>query len=86
MHHGSGSRVACAGVSFFAREAGGVLKVILEFVVAIVLHPVAVFLMVLNLLGRNDLSDAKKAVWALCGLLWGIGPILYILLADGALW
>ena len=62
------------------------MKVLFEFLLAIVLHPVAVFLMVLNLLGRNDLSDGKKAVWALCGLLWGIGPILYILLADGALW
>ena len=62
------------------------MKRLLEIVVAIILHPIAWILMLLNLLGRADLSDGKKLVWALVGILWGIGPILYVLVGDGALW
>jgi hypothetical protein len=40
----------------------------------------------INLAGRGDLSGARKIVWAIVCIVWGIGPILYILLADGALW
>jgi hypothetical protein len=42
--------------------------------------------MLLNLLGRDDIDGSKKFIWALVGLLWGIGPILYILIGEGALW
>ena len=62
------------------------MKLLLEFLVAIVLHPIALLLMILNLIGRDDLAGDKKLLWALVGILWGLGPILYILLADGALW
>ena len=62
------------------------MKRLLEILVAIVLHPLAWILMLLNLLGRTDLSDGKKLIWALVGILWGIGPILYVLVGDGALW
>lgn len=62
------------------------MKLFLEFVVAIVLHPIALLLMLLNLMGRDDLDAPKKVIWALVGVLWGIGPILYILIGDGALW
>jgi hypothetical protein len=62
------------------------VKLVLELLVALILHPVAFVLMLLNLLGRGDLSTPKKALWAVLGLIWGIGPILYIVLADGALW
>ena len=62
------------------------MKLVLQFLVAIVLHPLAFLLMMLNLIGRSDLSDGKKIVWALVGIIWGIGPILYILVGDGALW
>ncbi len=62
------------------------MKRLLEILVAIVLHPIAWILMLLNLLGRTDLSDGKKLIWALVGILWGIGPILYVLVGDGALW
>jgi Phospholipase_D-nuclease N-terminal len=62
------------------------MKLILEILVAIILHPIAWILMLLNLLGRTDLSDGKKVIWALVGILWGIGPILYVLVGDGALW
>jgi hypothetical protein len=62
------------------------MRLILEILVAIILHPIAWILMLLNLLGRTDLSDGKKVIWALVGILWGIGPILYVLVGDGALW
>ena len=62
------------------------MKLFLQFLVAIILHPVALILMLLNLLGRDDLDGGKKLIWALVGLLWGIGPILYILIGEGALW
>ena len=62
------------------------MKLILEILVAIILHPIAWILMLLNLLGRTDLSDGKKVIWAVVGVLWGIGPILYVLVGDGTLW
>jgi hypothetical protein len=62
------------------------MKRLLEIVVAIILHPIAWILMMFNLLGRPDLSDGRKVIWALVGLLWGIGPILYVLVGEGALW
>jgi hypothetical protein len=62
------------------------MKLILEILVAVILHPIAWILMLLSLLGRTDLSDGKKVIWALVGILWGIGPILYVLVGDGALW
>jgi hypothetical protein len=62
------------------------MKVILEVLVSAILHPIAVILMWINIAGRNDLNGLQKAVWAVVGLIWGIGPILYILVGDGALW
>jgi hypothetical protein len=62
------------------------MKAVLQVLVSIILHPIAMILMWINLIGRNDLDGSKKLIWAIVGLLWGIGPILYILVADGALW
>lgn len=62
------------------------MKLILEILLAAILHPIAVILMWINLAQRTDMVGLKKAVWAVVGLIWGIGPILYILLADGVLW
>lgn len=62
------------------------MKMLLQILVSIILHPIALVLMILNILGREDLSGSKKVIWALVGLLWGIGPILYIAIGDGALW
>ena len=62
------------------------MKLVFEILISAILHPIAVVLMWINLAGRSDLSDAQKVVWALVGLIWGIGPILYILVGDGALW
>jgi hypothetical protein len=62
------------------------VKLFLEIVLAIILHPIAFLLMLLNIVGRDDLSTLKKSIWAVVGLIWGIGPILYLLAADGSLW
>jgi len=62
------------------------MKLLLQILVSIILHPIALLLMILNLIGRSDIDDGKKIVWAIVGLLWGIGPILYITVGDGALW
>jgi hypothetical protein len=62
------------------------LKLFLQILVSIILHPVAMLLMIINLIGRVDIDGGKKLVWALVALLWGIGPILYITVGDGALW
>ena len=62
------------------------MKLVLQILVAVILHPIAVVLMWLNLAGRSDIGTAQKIIWAIVGVIWGIGPILYILVGDGALW
>lgn len=62
------------------------IKLLLEIVISLVLHPLAVVLAWINILGRSDLSTAKKAVWLVVTLIWGIGPLLYIAVGDGRLW
>jgi hypothetical protein len=62
------------------------MKLILELLLSAILHPVAVILMWINLASRDDLSRTKKILWAILGLVWGIGPILYILVGEGVLW
>ena len=62
------------------------MKVLLEILLAIFLHPIAAVLMWIDLFGRNDLNDVQKAIWAITGILWGIGPILYFLVGGGKLW
>lgn len=62
------------------------MKLILEILVSAILHPVAVVLMWINLAGRSDLTAPQKAIWAIVGLVWGIGPILYMLVGNGKLW
>ena len=53
---------------------------------AIFLHPVAFILALINLAGRNDLSAVQKILWGVICIFWGIGPILYMVLANGELW
>lgn len=62
------------------------MKLLIEIVLALVFHPIAVVLSWINILGRSDYSGAKKALWMAVCLVWGIGPILYMLLGDGELW
>lgn len=62
------------------------MKLLLEILVSVILHPLALVLMLLNIIGRSDLDGGKKLVWALVGIIWGIGPILYITVGEGTLW
>ncbi len=62
------------------------MKLVLEILISAILHPIAVVLMWINLAGRTDLTSPQKVIWAIVGLIWGIGPILYILVGDGVLW
>jgi hypothetical protein len=39
-----------------------------------------------NLVGRADLTGLQKAIWFIVSIVWGLGPILYILVAEGSLW
>ncbi|MBV8371957.1 MAG: hypothetical protein JOY69_01740 [Candidatus Eremiobacteraeota bacterium] len=62
------------------------MKLLLEILLSIILHPIAMILMWINLLVRGDLSTFTKVVWFVVSIIWGLGPILYVLVADGALW
>jgi hypothetical protein len=62
------------------------MKLLLEIVLSLVLHPIAMILMWINLLARGDLSTPVKIAWFITSLIWGLGPILYVIVADGALW
>ena len=62
------------------------MKLVLEILLSIILHPIAMILMWIHLVGRTDMDGFKKFVWFVVSLLWGLGPIVYILVAEGALW
>jgi hypothetical protein len=62
------------------------MKLLFEILISIFLHPIAMILMWINLLGRGDMTTTVKIVWFVVSVIWGLGPILYILAADGALW
>ena len=62
------------------------MKLLLEILISLVLHPVAMILMWINLLARGDMSGFKKVVWFIVSVVWGLGPILYVLVAEGSLW
>jgi hypothetical protein len=62
------------------------VKIFLEILLSIVLHPIAAILMWIDLAGRDDLGGAQKLIWAITGIVWGIGPILYFLVGGGELW
>jgi Phospholipase_D-nuclease N-terminal len=63
-----------------------VIKLIIEFLLAIFLHPIAFVLCLVNILGRDDLNGLQKVVWGVVTLVWGIGPILYLLVGGGRMW
>jgi hypothetical protein len=62
------------------------MKLLVEILLAIFLHPIAWILCVINIVGRQEMSGLKKLLWILITFFWGIGPILYLLLADGDFW
>ena len=63
-----------------------VIKFIVEVLLAIFLHPVAFVLCVIDIVNRADLSGLWKVLWIIVSFVWGIGPILYILLGRGKFW
>ena len=62
------------------------VKLIVEIVLAIFLHPVAWVLCVINIVTRTNLTGLQKVLWIVVTFFWGIGPILYVLLGNGAFW
>jgi hypothetical protein len=62
------------------------MKLLFEILLSIVLHPIAMILMWINLLARGDLTTLQKFIWFVVSIIWGLGPILYILVAEGSLW
>ena len=62
------------------------MKLLLEILLSIFLHPIAFVLALINILGRDDLTGLQKVVWVVVCLVWGIGPILYVLVGGGRLW
>jgi hypothetical protein len=62
------------------------IKFIVEVLLAIFLHPVAFVLCVIDIVNRKDLGGFWKLLWIIITFIWGIGPILYIVLGRGKLW
>jgi hypothetical protein len=62
------------------------MKLFWEILLSIVLHPVAFVLTWVHILGRKDLTTGEKILWMIVCFIWGIGPILYILVGNGQLW
>lgn len=62
------------------------MKLLIEIVISLLVHPLAVILAWIDLGRRDDLNGTKKLLWAVICVFWGVGPILYVLLADGGLW
>jgi len=62
------------------------MKLLLELIISLVLHPIALVLTWVNIAGRSDLNTPQKIIWALVSIFWGIGPILYVIVGGGSLW
>jgi hypothetical protein len=62
------------------------MKILLEILLSIFLHPIAMILMWINLIARGDMTTFVKVVWFVVSIVWGLGPILYVLVAEGSLW
>ncbi len=62
------------------------MKLLLEILLAIFLHPIAFVLCLINIIGRSNLTILQKVVWAIVTFIWGIGPILYLLVGGGEMW
>jgi Phospholipase_D-nuclease N-terminal len=62
------------------------MKLLIEILLAIFLHPIAFILCLINILGRSDLTALQKVIWIVVTFIWGIGPILYVLVGGGTMW
>ena len=54
------------------------MKLLFEILLSILLHPIAMILMWINLVGRGDLTTFQKVIWFVVSIVWGLGPILYL--------
>jgi hypothetical protein len=63
-----------------------VVKLIVEILMAIFLHPLAYILCIINIVNRKELSGTWKVLWIVITFFWGIGPILYVLFGGGEFW
>ncbi|MDQ2743103.1 MAG: PLDc N-terminal domain-containing protein [Chloroflexota bacterium] len=62
------------------------MKILIEIILAVIFHPVAVVLTWINILGRSDLNSSEKVIWMVVTLIWGVGPLLYIAVGGGSMW
>lgn len=62
------------------------MKLIIEILLAIFVHPLAFVLCVIDIVNRQDFGGLAKFLWILITFFWGIGPILYVLLGRGKFW
>jgi hypothetical protein len=63
------------------------LKLLLQLLVSLLLHPVAVILAWINIAGRSDLGAIQKVLWAALVLVGvALGPMLYVTIGKGSLW
>ena len=62
------------------------MKLLFEILLSLFLHPIAMVLMWINLAVRVDLTGTRKTIWFIVSLIWGLGPILYILVENGEFW
>lgn len=60
------------------------MKKLIELVICLLLHPLAVLLLWIDLATRRDMSAGPKLAWAVFGLL-PLVPFLYVL-TSGDLW
>jgi hypothetical protein len=62
------------------------MKLLIEILLSVFLHPIAMILAWLSVLARKDLGFLNKIIWLVVTTVWGIGPILYVLVGGGSLW
>ncbi|PZR58345.1 MAG: hypothetical protein DLM50_04335 [Candidatus Meridianibacter frigidus] len=62
------------------------MKLLFEILISIFLHPVAMILMWIDLARRSDLDQTRKVIWFIVSVVWGFGPVLYLLVEGGTLW
>jgi hypothetical protein len=60
------------------------MKKLVELLICVLLHPIAVVLIWIDLLTRGDASTAVKVVWAIIALV-PLVPCVYVLV-SGDLW
>jgi hypothetical protein len=60
------------------------MKKLVELLICVLLHPIAVILIWIDLLARGDASTAAKVAWAILVLI-PLVPCVYVLI-SGDLW